>query len=92
MTQIRTLEQAWCEARVMIDLHYPGYEVQFDQLKPVSYDGNELILASDIPYIVNLFAHPRWWLGVGDHVGFVFGAVKRVKFTVISSDNVVSRE
>lgn len=90
MAQTRTLESAWQDARQMIDLHYPGYKVQFDRLKPVSYDGDELILESDNVQVVNLFTHPRWWLGVGDQVGFIFGAGKRVKFTVVITDNVVS--
>lgn len=37
----------------MIDLHYPGYKAQFDQLKPVSYDGDELVLESDKQSVVN---------------------------------------
>jgi hypothetical protein len=90
MTTQRTLDEVWAEALEMIELYYPGYELQFRQLQPVAYREGELVLASDFPHVVRLFNHPNWWLGVGDHLGFIFGTGGRMKFTVVSTDNLAS--
>jgi hypothetical protein len=83
MQKVRTFEDAWDDALELINIHYPGYEAHFANLTPISWDGEELVAQSANRYTVDLFAHPRWWLGVGDHINFAFGVGHRAKFRVV---------
>lgn len=93
MSQQRTLDDVWREARPQIDLLYPGYDWAFDTLRPVAWDGVTLTMGSDQESVVRLFQHPRWWKQVGDIIGFCIGLRARVPVTyvLISADKHISR-